>query len=336
MAMTLQQIATAIQAELHGDGSIEISAINSMQNAQPGSITFLSDSKYSDQLATVAASAVIVKSDDLAACKTNALVMKNPYVGFALVAQLLDTTPAPATDIAPSAVIADDVVLGDNVAIGANAVIETGVTLADNVIIGAGCFVGKDTNIGQSTKLWANVTIYHNIAIGSDCLIQSGAVIGADGFGYANDGGKWIKIPQLGRVIIGDRVEIGACTTIDRGALDNTIISDGVILDNQCQVGHNVEIGENTAISGGTLLAGSLKLGKQCMIGGGSVINGHMEITDNVNITGMSMVMRPIDKAGLYSSGIPAQTNREWRRQTARVMKIDDMHKRLSKLEKLS
>jgi UDP-3-O-[3-hydroxymyristoyl] glucosamine N-acyltransferase len=202
------------------------------------------------------------------------------------------------------------------------------------VIIGAGCFIGKNSRVGCNTKLWANVTVYHEVVIGADCLIQSGTVIGADGFGYANDAGRWIKIPQLGRVIIGDRVEIGACTTIDRGAIDDTIVADGVILDNQCQVAHNVEIGENTAISGGTLLAGSLKIGKHCLIGGGSVINGHMEITDNVSITGMSMVMRPIDKAGVYSSGIPAQSNREWRRQTARVMKIDDMHKRLAQLEK--
>lgn len=334
MAITLQEIATALGAELHGDGKVEINAINAMHNAQPGSITFLSDSKYSDKLEGIAASAVIVREGDLAACKTNALVMKNPYVGFALVAQLLDTTPVAAADIAPSAVIASDVIMGENVAIGANAVIETGVTLADNVVIGAGCFVGKNTKIGQATQLWANVSVYHDIEIGSDCLVHSGTVIGSDGFGYANDAGKWIKIPQIGRVIIGDRVEIGACTTIDRGAIDDTIIADGVIIDNQCQIAHNVQIGENTAIAGAAVMAGSLKIGSNCLIGGASVINGHMEITDNVSITGMSMVMRSIDKAGVYSSGTPAQGNRDWRKQTARIMKIDDMHKRLTKLEK--
>jgi len=334
MVITLQEIATALDAELHGDGSVEINAISAMHNTQPGSITFLNDSKFSDKLESITASAVIVREADLAACKTNALVMKNPYVGFALVAQLLDTTPVAASDIAPSAVIAADVVMGKNVAIGANAVIETGVTLADNVIIGAGCFVGKNTNIGTGTQLWANVTIYHNVIIGAECLVHSSTVIGADGFGFANDGDKWIKIPQIGRVIIGDRVDIGACSTIDRGAIEDTIIADGVIIDNQCQIGHNVQIGKNTALSGGTLLAGSLKLGANCLIGGGSVINGHMEITDNVAITGMSMVMRPIEKAGVYSSGIPAQGNRDWRKQTARIMKIDEMHKRLTKLEK--
>lgn len=334
MAITLQEIATALGAELHGDGSVEINTINAMHNAKPGSITFLNDSKYSAKLATLAASAVILKEADLAACKTNALVMANPYVGFALVAQLLDTTPTAASDIAPSAVIAADVIMGENVAIGANAVIESGVTLGDGVVIGAGCFIGKNTNIGNKTQLWANVTIYHEIIIGSECLIHSGSVIGADGFGYANDGTKWVKIPQLGRVILGNNVEIGACTTVDRGAIDDTIIADGVIIDNQCQVGHNVTIGKNTAISGGSLLAGSLKMGANCLIGGGSVINGHIEIVDNVAITGMSMVLRGIDKPGVYSSGMPAQANRDWRKQTARMTKINDMHKRLTKLEK--
>ncbi len=334
MAMTLQEIATAINAELHGDGNVEVNSIAPLQNATSGSITFLTDSKLSHHLETTSASAVIVKADDLSACKTNALVMANPYVGFALVAQLLDTTPAPAQDIAPSAVIAEDAVLGENVSIGANAVIETGVTLADGVIVGAGCFIGKGTRLGKNTRLWANVTIYHGVTIGESCLVQSGTVIGADGFGYANDAGRWIKIPQLGGVVIGDRVEIGACTTIDRGALDDTRIADGVIIDNLCQIAHNVEIGENTAISAASVFAGSLKIGKQCMIAGASVVNGHMEIADNVTITGMSMVMRPITEAGVYSSGIPAQSNRIWRKQTARLMKIDDMHKRISKLEK--
>ena len=213
-------------------------------------------------------------------------------------AQLLDTTPQPAENIAPSAVIDASASLGSNVSIGANAVIESGVVLGDNVVIGAGCFVGKNTHIGAGSRLWANVTVYHDIRIGQHCLIQSGTVIGADGFGYANDRGNWVKIPQLGSVIIGDRVEIGACTTIDRGALDNTQIGNGVIIDNQCQIAHNVVIGDNTAVAGGVIMAGSLKIGRYCMIGGASVINGHMEICDKVTVTGMGMVMRPITEPG--------------------------------------
>lgn len=232
--------------------------------------------------------------DDLPFAKSAALVVKNPYLTYARMAQILDTTPQPAQNIAPSAVIDATAKLGNNVSIGANAVIESGVELGDNVIIGAGCFVGKNSKIGAGSRLWANVTIYHEIQIGQNCLIQSGTVVGADGFGYANDRGNWVKIPQIGRVIIGDRVEIGACTTIDRGALDDTVIGNGVIIDNQCQIAHNVVIGDNTAVAGGVIMAGSLKIGRYCMIGGASVINGHMEICDKVTVTGMGMVMRPI------------------------------------------
>jgi UDP-3-O-[3-hydroxymyristoyl] glucosamine N-acyltransferase len=277
---------------------------------------------------------VLITEADLPFCPTNALVLKDPYVGFARVAQLLDTTPQPATDIHPSAVIAADVQLGERVAIGANAVIESGVVLGDDVRIGPGCFVGKNTRLGARSRLWANVTLYHNITMGSDCLVQSGTVIGADGFGYANERGEWIKIPQLGGVTIGNRVEIGACTTIDRGALEDTRIADNVIIDNQCQIAHNVEIGYGTAVAGSTVMAGSLKVGKYCIIGGAAVFNGHMEICDQATITGMAMVMRPITEPGVYSSGIPLQTNKEWRKTAARVMRIEEMHKRLSKLEK--
>lgn len=260
--------------------------------------------------------------------------MKNPYLTYARMAQILDTTPKPAQNIAPSAVIDETAKLGNNVSIGANAVIESGVELGDNVIIGAGCFVGKNSKIGAGSRLWANVTIYHEIQIGQNCLIQSGTVVGADGFGYANDRGNWVKIPQIGRVIIGDRVEIGACTTIDRGALDDTVIGNGVIIDNQCQIAHNVVIGDNTAVAGGVIMAGSLKIGRYCMIGGASVINGHMEICDKVTVTGMGMVMRPITEPGVYSSGIPLQPNKVWRKTAALVMNIDDMSKRLKSLER--
>ena len=283
---------------------------------------------------TFSVTAVLITEADLPFCPTNALVLKDPYVGFARVAQLLDTTPQPAMDIHPSAVIAADVQLGERVAIGANAVIESGVVLGDDVRIGPGCFVGKDTRLGARSRLWANVTLYHNVTLGTDCLVQAGTVIGADGFGYANERGEWIKIPQLGGVTIGNRVEIGACTTIDRGALEDTRIADNVIIDNQCQIAHNVEIGYGNAVAGSTVMAGSLKVGKYCIIGGASVFNGHMEICDQATVTGMAMVMRPITEPGIYSSGIPLQTNKEWRKTAARVMRIEEMHKRLSKLEK--
>ena len=305
-----------------------------MQSAKAGHITFLVNPKYRDHLSACEASAIVLTQELLPFAKGAALVVKNPYLTYARMAQILDTTPQPAQDIAPSAVISPSAVLGNNVSIGPNAVIESDVVLGDNVVIGAGCFVGKKTKIGAGSRLWANVTIYHEVEIGENCLIQSSTVIGADGFGYANDRGNWVKIPQLGRVIIGDRVEIGACTTIDRGALDDTQIGNGVIIDNQCQIAHNVVIGDNTAVAGGVIMAGSLKIGRYCMIGGASVINGHMEICDKVTVTGMGMVMRPITEPGVYSSGIPLQPNKAWRKTAALVMNIDEMSKRLKAVER--
>ncbi|CAI0691684.1 UDP-3-O-(3-hydroxymyristoyl)glucosamine N-acyltransferase [Serratia ficaria] len=334
LSIRLADLAQQLDAQLHGDGDLVITGIASMHSAQAGQITFLSNSRYQEQLSSCQASAVVLTEADLPHCRSAALVVKNPYLTYARMAQLMDTTPAPAQDIAPSAAISPEARLGQNVAVGANAVIESGAVLGDNVVIGPGCFIGKHARIGAGTRLWANVTIYHEVEIGQRCLIQSGTVIGADGFGYANERGEWIKIPQLGTVIIGDRVEIGACTTIDRGALDNTLIGNGVIIDNQCQIAHNVVIGDNTAVAGGVIMAGSLKIGRYCQIGGASVINGHMEIADKVVVTGMGMVMRPITEPGVYSSGIPLQPNKVWRKTAALVMNIDEISKRLKAVER--
>ncbi|MCV2884999.1 UDP-3-O-(3-hydroxymyristoyl)glucosamine N-acyltransferase [Aestuariibacter sp. AA17] len=335
---TLQEIADHIGAELHlheGDSaSTSIHSIGTLANAGIGQISFLSNSKYRSQLEDTTAQAVILHPDDLPHCSCSALMTENPYLGFAYAAQLLDTTPDAASEIASSAVIGDSVSMGDGVKIGANAVIESGVTLGDYVQIGAGCVIGKNASIKKHTKLWANVTVYHDVQIGEHCLIQANAVIGSDGFGYANDKGRWVKIPQVGTVILGDRVEIGASTTIDRGAIDNTVIHDGVIIDNQCQIAHNVELGENTAIAGCTVVAGSTKVGKHCTIAGMSAITGHVEIADNVHFTGMSMVTKGIDTPGLYSSGVPASPNKEWRKSMVGLRNITSLTQRVKELEK--
>lgn len=333
-SIPLADLARQLDAELRGAGDIVISGIASMQSAQNGQITFLASSHYRGQLENCQASAVVLTTEDLPWWLGAALIVKNPYLSYARLAQLFDATPQPASKIAASAIIDVTATLGSNVAIGANAVIESGVELGNNVIIGAGCFIGKNTRIGKGSQLWANVSVYHEVIIGEYSLIQSGAVIGSDGFGYANDCGKWVKIPQLGSVIIGNRVEIGACTTIDRGALDNTQIGNGVIIDNQCQIAHNVIIGDYTAVAGGAIIAGSLVIGRHCMIGGGCVIKGHMEICDNVTVTGMGMVMRSISEPGIYSSGIPLQPNKTWRKTAALVMNIDEINKRLKKIER--
>lgn len=338
-AISLNELAEKIGAEFHGDGDTTVSSIAGITSATKDQITFLSSSKYRKHLIDCQAAAVILTPADLPyflenAPIHNALVMKNPYLGYAFTAQLLDTTPPCATDIAPSAYISPTATLGQGVAVGHNAVIEDDVILGDNVQIGAGSVVGKGTHIGANTKLWANVTIYHGVVIGESCLFQSGCIIGGDGFGYGNQQGKWVKIPQLGGVVIGDRVEVGACTCIDRGAIESTIIADGVIIDNLCQIAHNVVIGENTAVAGGTIMAGSLTIGKNCAIGGASVFNGHMEIADGVTVTGMAMVSRPLTKPGVYSSGIPVMENFKWRKMAARAFKLDEMHSRIKALEK--
>jgi UDP-3-O-[3-hydroxymyristoyl] glucosamine N-acyltransferase len=338
-SITLKELADTLGAELHlgENGSQEdiVDSLATLAKAGNGQISFLSNSKYRSHLADSKAQAVILHPDELSHCTRSALVMQNPYVGFALAAQLLDTTPRAAHDISPKAVIADDVELGSNVKVGANAVIEAGVRLADDVEIGPGCFVGEGAQIGAGTKLWANVTVYHKVVLGENCLVQAATVLGSDGFGYANDKGKWIKIPQLGRVIIGDRVEIGASTTIDRGALDDTVIADGVIIDNQCQIAHNVVIGENTAMAACSVIAGTSTIGRNCSIAGLVGINGHIEICDNVHFTGMSMVTKSIKEPGVYSSGMPAAANKEWRKNMVALRNINSLNQRVKELEKL-
>lgn len=328
MTLTLGQIAEKLNAELVGDASLPVHRVANLASAQPGEISFLTDPKYKDALLTTKASAVILRKSELEHCKTAALIMPDPYVGFALVAQLLDTTPSPAEQgVHATASVASGAVLGKNVSVGAGAVIEEGAVIGDDAVIGAGCFIGRNARIGSRTKLWANCSVYHEVQIGDDCLLQSGAVIGSDGFGYANDKGKWVKIPQLGTVIIGNRVEIGANTCIDRGAIDNTVIEDNVIIDNLCQIAHNVHIGTGTAMAGAAVVAGSVNIGRYCIIGGRSVFNGHIDICDGVTITGATSVMRSIKEPGIYSSGVPDMPNSKWRKVMACLPLLDEIYK---------
>lgn len=331
--ITLAEIAKEIGATVKGDEHCEVDSLATLLNAQPGQIAFLANKKYRQQLNDTKASAVIITADCLEDAPTNALVMDNPYLGYALTAQLLDTTPQTSIDIHSSAVVDPTATLGNNVSIGANAVIEAGVVLSENVSIGAGCFIGKNVSIGSYTSMWSNVSIYHEVKIGTHCLIQANTVIGSDGFGYAPVKGKWLKIPQLGSVVIGDHVEIGASTTIDRGALDDTIIEDNVILDNQIQIAHNVTIGSGTAMAACSVIAGSTTIGKNCTIAGLVGINGHINIADNCMFTGMSMITKSIAKPGVYSSGMPVTENKEWNKMNARIRRLDRLSNRLSTLE---
>lgn len=336
-AYSLAYLAEHLGARLIGNPACNINSIATLEHAVAGQISFLSNSKYRKFLSQTSAGAVLIKADDTSfvAPEVNALVVVDPYVAFARVAQLLDNTPESATGIHPTAVIDATAVLGTDVAIGANAVISAGVILGDGVQIGAGCVVGKGSIIGKGSLLWANVTLYHKVQLGQRCIVHSGAVLGSDGFGFANDRGNWLKIPQTGTLIVGDDTEIGANTTIDRGAIEDTRIGNNVIIDNLCQIAHNVQIGDHCALAGATIIAGSTKIGRYCIFGGGAVVNGHIEICDGAQITGMSMVMKPITEKGVYSSGIPAVSNAEWRKNTAKLRQIDQLYQRVKQLEQL-
>lgn len=332
----LAELAELLDAQLIGDAACGVSVVATLERAGAGAISFLANSKYRKFLSQTQASAVLVEADDLpfVAPGVNALVVADPYVAFAQVAQLLDSTPDIASGIHPSAIIDATALLGENCAIGPNAVVSAGAVLGDGVQLGAGTVIGRGAKIGAGSRLWANVTVYHNVLIGKNCLIHSGAVIGSDGFGFANKAGSWIKIPQMGSVIIGDSCEIGANTSIDRGAIEDTVIGNNVIIDNLCQIAHNVQLGDHTAMAGSASIAGSTKVGRYCIIGGGVGINGHIEIADGVQITGMSMITRSLTEKGVYSSGIPATANLEWRKNTAKLRQIEQLFQRVKLLEK--
>ncbi|MGL5393987.1 MAG: UDP-3-O-(3-hydroxymyristoyl)glucosamine N-acyltransferase [Shewanella sp.] len=333
-SVTLKELSLLLDGVVQGDETLVINSVATLENATSGQISFLANSKYRAQLESTQASAVLLSAKDAQDYQGTALVVKDPYVGFARVAQLLDTTPKAAMGIHPSAQIDPSAQLGEGVAIGANAVIGANVILGENVQIGAGTVIGQDSIIGSNTRLWANVTLYHNVHLGQDCIIHSGAIIGSDGFGYANERGQWIKIPQTGGVRIGDRVEIGANSTIDRGALGHTEIHNGVIIDNQVQVAHNDIIGENTAIAGSTTIAGSVTIGKHCIIGGNCAIAGHLTIADGVHLSGATNVTGNMREPGLYSSATVAMDNNLWRKNTVRFRQLDELFQRVKALEK--
>ncbi|GGW51311.1 UDP-3-O-(3-hydroxymyristoyl)glucosamine N-acyltransferase [Alishewanella tabrizica] len=333
----LSVLAEKLNAELIGDAACGVSSVAPLEKAGAGQLSFLSNSKFRSYLAQSQASAVLIKADDqpFVAPGVNVLVVADPYVAFARVAQLFDTTPKSAyAGIHPTAVVDPTAQLAEGVAIGAKAVIAANAVIGVGVQIGAGCYIGEGAKIAANTRLWANVTVYHRVEIGERCIIQSGAVIGADGFGFANERGNWLKIPQTGTVIIGNDCEIGANTCIDRGALENTLIGHNVIIDNLCQIAHNVKIGDHTAMAGCSTIAGSTTIGRYCIIGGAAVINGHIEICDGAHISGMAMLMKPITEKGVYTSGLPATTNAEWRRNTAKLRQIDQLYQRVKQLEK--
>lgn len=333
MAWTLGEIASEIGAQLVGNADIVITGVGTLQNAKQTDISFLANTKYRQYLKSTSAGCVIVSPADFAEVQTNALVIDDPYVAYAKVASLLYPEEQSATGIHSSVVLGVHCQIAESVRISAQVFIGANVQIGDNVDIGPGCIIENDVIIAADSRLLANVTLCRKVQIGERVIIHPGVVIGADGFGLANEKGRWIKIPQVGKVIIGNDVEIGANTTIDRGAIDDTIISNGVKLDNQIQIGHNVFIGEHTVIAGCVGISGSTRIGSHCAIGGGTGIAGHIEITDGVQLTGMSMVTKSILTAGTYSSGIPAEPNREWHRNVIRYRQLDKLNDKIKQLE---
>lgn len=335
MIWTLAKLAEHVDGAVHGDRTCEISSVATLDNAVRGQISFLANLQYKTFLKTTQASAVILKQEYLSECSVNALVVKNPHAAYAKVAQLLYPIQRAAAGIHATAIVDASAEIGEDVGIGPHAIIEAHVRIGNNTSIGANSFIGHHTQIGNDVKVDVNATVHHGTIIGDRCILFSGAVIGSDGFGHAFDTIGWVKVPQIGKVVIGDDVEIGANTTVDRGAIENTVIGNGVKLDNQIQIGHNVRIGEHTVIAACSGVAGSAVIGKRCMIGGLSGVAGHLEITDDVVVAGMSMVTTSIDQPGTYSSALPAEPNSLWRRYVARFKQLDSFAKRIKKLEKL-
>lgn len=333
MVVTCSELARRLGATVIGDGDAEIDHVAPLHRASNGAVSFVANNRYLADLRQSSATAVILKGDLAAHCQGVSIVSGNPYLDYAKVATILHPPEQPSPGRHVSAVIANDVVCGKDVCIGAGASIDTGVSIGDYSTIGPGCRIGPNVRIGQHTRLHANTVIEEGCLIGDHCLLQAGVVIGSDGFGYARDSDRWIHIPQIGNVVIGDHVEIGANTTIDRGALDDTVIESGVILDNQIQVAHNVTIGENTAVAGCVGIAGSAKIGKRCTIGGATTILGHLEIVDDVHINAMSLVSSSIKSAGRYTSATPVDEVRVWRKNFARFRKLDYIARQVKRLE---
>jgi UDP-3-O-[3-hydroxymyristoyl] glucosamine N-acyltransferase len=314
--LTLAQIASQLGGRVAGDASILISQVGSLERAGPGQISFLTGAKHRDKVSGTRASALVLDAGAEALTDLPRIVCDNPYAYFARVSQLFNPLTVQPTGTHSSASIAADAKLGARTSIG------------------AGCVIGAGVVIGEDSCLYPGVTIYPGCRIGARTIIHSGAVIGADGFGFADDAGRWVKIPQTGAVVIGDDVEIGANTTIDRGTLDDTVIGDGVKLDNQIQIGHNCRIGAHTAIAGCTGIAGSAEIGSHCTIGGAAMIKGHLSICDHAHISGGTFISHSIRKPGIYTGVFPADESATWARNAAVLRRLADLLDRVRALEK--
>lgn len=327
----LDEIVAHLGGALEGDGSIVVSQVATLASAQAGQIAFLANPKYRQQLQSTSASAVIVPPKFAGDTTLPRIVHPNSYAYYARVVQLLNPAEARPRGVHPSAVVHS--VVPPSVSVGENVVLGKDVALGENVTLYPGCVVGDGVSIGDDSVLYPNVVVYRACKIGKRAVVQAGAVIGSDGFGFAKEGDSWVKIPQIGRVVIGDDVEIGANTSIDRGALDDTIIGDGVKLDNQIQIAHNVVIGQHTAMAGCVGVAGSTRIGQRCTIGGAGMIVGHLDLADDVHVSAGTMVTKSLRQPGQYTSIFPLESHAEWLQNAAQIKRLAKLAERVSELE---
>ena len=331
---SLGEIAAFLKAELRGDADVRISGLSSLENAVAGDLAFLANPKYTSQLGGTRAEAVILRGEQADSFSGNCLILKNPYLGYAEISAWFSRTPAPDGNVHPSAVIHSSVDLKDNVSVGANVVVDEGVVIGSGCCIGANSFIGGGSVLGADCLIAANVSIYHDVIIGEGVTLHSGSVIGADGFGFAPNGeGGWQKIHQLGGVRIGDWVYVEKCT-VDRGALEDTVVGNSVIIDNHVQIAHNCVVGDGTAIAAFCALAGSVKLGRNCVLGGYATVTGHLSVCDNVTLTAHAYVTKSIKVPGSYSSSTtPLMSSIQWRKTAVRIGQLEDIVQRLKRLE---
>ena len=333
MALTLQSLAQMLDGEIRRNDGHSIQRIATLKSAQPGDLSFFSNRRYVHELRSTQASAVLIDEENAALCPVTAVVVENPYLGYARAARALNPLPVAPRGVHPAAVVEPGAVLGEDVAVGPHSFVGEGAIIGPGTSIGPGCVIEGGATVGDQCRLVANVSVAGCAVLGRRVVLHPGVVLGADGFGIANDGGVWVKVPQIGGVFLMDDVEVGANSTIDRGALEDTVLGVGVKIDNLVQIGHNVRIGAHTAVAGCVGIAGSAIIGERCTIGGAVSIGGHLEIVDDVHLTGATVVSKSINKPGIYSSGMMAQDNLSWRRMSARMRRLDDMARRLKALE---
>jgi UDP-3-O-[3-hydroxymyristoyl] glucosamine N-acyltransferase len=334
MTMTLGELAVRFGCELRGDPSAAVETVASLAQADARAVSFLANPKYVSQLKDTRAGAVILDAKSAASSPVPVLVAANPYATFARIAALLHPDPPLKPGAHPSAVVEAGAHIAPTAEIAAHAFVGAGARIGARCFIGPGCVVARDAVIGDDTRLAARVFVGQRVSFGVRCIVQPGAVIGGDGFGFAPEKGAWIKVPQVGSVLVGDDVEIGANTTIDRGALEDTVIEEGVKLDNLIMIAHNCRIGAHSALAATSAIAGSTTIGKRCMLGGKVGLTGHITLCDDVVVLGTSFISHSITKPGVYSSALPSEEAGTWRRIVARIKRLDSMAKRLRALEK--